>query len=108
MVLFLAIIILIFFVLLAVVYYILPIFVQHRRLQKDYRNISLLPLSSIPFVGNVHQLGEESYQFFQLLCRLSKECQDQEKGLFNLWYTLWPMVFLCSGQGLEVSKSNYF
>ena len=81
---------------------------QHRRLQKKYQNISPLPLSSVPFVGNIHQLGQQPHVFFEVLCQLSRECQDHGKGLFNLWYSLWPRIFLCSGQGLEVYKSNYF
>jgi hypothetical protein len=38
--------------------------------------------------------------------RLSKECQDQNKGVFCLWYSLWPTVILCSGKGLEVFTFN--
>jgi hypothetical protein len=33
---------------------------------------------------------------------MSKECQDQNKGIFCLWYAIWPMTFLCTSKGLEV------
>ncbi len=90
--------------LLLIVNYILPIFKQHSQLQKDYRNITLLSLSSIPFIGNLHLIDKRPHVFFQLLCRMSKLCQDQEKGIFCLWYALWPMIFLCTAKGLEVCK----
>ena len=104
----LTVIVLFLFLFLIILYYLVPILVRYRRLQKDYRNITFLPLSAIPFVGNLHQLDPRPHIFFQLICQLSKESQDQGKGLFCLWYTLWPMVFLCSGQGLEVSILNSF
>ncbi len=96
----------VFLLVLAVVYYILPVLLQHRKLQNEYRNISLLPISSIPFVGNTVQINKEPPVFFRIICQLAKQCQDQGKGLFCLWYTLWPMLFLCSGQGLEVYVSG--
>ncbi len=82
--------------------YVLPILKRHSQLRKDYENISFLPLSSIPFVGNVHQLGKQPHDFFLLLCRMSKLCQEQDKGIFCLWFSLWPMTFLCTAKGLEV------
>ena len=81
---------------------VLPILKQYSQLRKDYQNISLLPISPIPFVGNIHQFDKRTYVFFELLVRLGKECQDQGKGLFCMWYSLRPMIFLCSGKGLEV------
>jgi hypothetical protein len=50
----------------------------------------------------------------QLLCRMSKQSQDQDKGIFCLWYALWPMTFICTAKGLEVCIyisfffTNYF
>lgn len=102
------------FILLAAVYYVVPALLQHKRLVKEYRNISFLSLSSIPFVGNIHLIDKRPDVFFQFLCQLAKQAQDKNKGLFCLWYSLWPMVFICSGQGLEVylhpmiSISEYF
>lgn len=96
-------IIIIFLLLLFVfVNYILPVFKRHSQLQKDYQNISFLPLSSIPFLGNLHLIDKRPHVFYQLLCRMAKECQDQDKGIFCLWYALWPMTFLCTAKGLEV------
>lgn len=94
--------------LLIFVKYVAPILQRHRQLLKDYRNISFLPLSSIPFVGNLHQFDKRSAVFFQLLCRLTKQCQDQNQGLFCLWFGISPRLFLCSGQGLEVYLPIYF
>ncbi len=91
----------ILFILLLVGYYVVSILVQHARLQ-DYRNIPGLPISSIPFVGNLHQLGRRPEVFYQLLQRMYKKCQEQNKDLFVLWYSVWPIVFLCSGEGLKV------
>ena len=88
--------------LLLVFKHVLPILKQYSQLRKDYQNISLLPISPIPFVGNIHQFDKRTYVFFELLVRLGKECQDQGKGLFCMWYSLRPMIFLCSGKGLEV------
>jgi hypothetical protein len=104
MLLLLTIIIILFFIIS--VNYILPIFKRYSQLQKDYRNITLLPLSSIPFVGNLHHFDKQQHVVFQLVLRLSKECQDQNKGVFCLWYSLWPTVILCSGKGLEVFTFN--
>ena len=82
--------------------YVSPILKRHSQLQKDYRNISLLPLSPIPFLGNLHQFDKKTYLFYKLLLRLGKECQDQDKGVFCLWFTIRPALFLCSAKGLEV------
>jgi hypothetical protein len=98
MILLLAIII----IFLLIVKYILPILTRHSQLQKDYQNISFLPLSSIPFVGNLHLIDKRPDVFFRLLCRMSRECQNLDKGIFCLWYALWPMTFLCTAKGLEV------
>jgi hypothetical protein len=87
---------------LVIVKFILPILIRYSQLKKDYQNISPLPLSSIPFVGNVHQFDKRTYVFYELITRLAKECQDQNKGVFCLWYTIKPMIILCSGKGLEV------
>ncbi len=86
--------------------FILPLLIRHSQLQKDYRNITLLPLSSIPFIGNVHQFDKRPYVFFQLLIRLAKESQDQNKGVFCLWCGIWPTIFLCTGEGLEVREDS--
>jgi hypothetical protein len=83
--------------------FILPILTRHSQLRKEYQTISLLPVSSIPFVGNVNHLSGGPRVFFELLCRMGKECQDQNKGAFCFWFTLWPTVFLCSAKGLEVT-----
>jgi hypothetical protein len=85
-----------------IVKWILPIFKRHSQLQKDYQNISLLPVSSIPFVGNVHQFDKKTYIFYKLILQLAKQCQDQDKGLFCIWLSLSPVIFLCSAKGLEV------
>jgi hypothetical protein len=82
--------------------YVLPILKRYSQLRKDYRDISFLPISSIPFVGNLHLIDKRPPVFFQLLCRMSKICQEQDKGIFCLWYAIWPMNFLCTGKGLEV------
>jgi len=102
------------FFLLLIVKYVLPVFKRHSQLQKDYRNISFLPLSSIPLVGNLHLIDKRPHVFLQLLCRMSKQSQDQDKGIFCLWYALWPMTFVCTAKGLEVCIyisfffTNYF
>jgi hypothetical protein len=100
--------IIIIFLFLAILKFILPILIRHSQLQKDYQNISLLPLSPIPFIGNIHQFDKRQHVFFELLCRMSKECQNQDKDVFCLWYALWPMVVLCSGKGLEVYTLSIF
>jgi hypothetical protein len=82
--------------------FVLPILKKYFQLQKEYRDITLLPLASIPFLGNVHQLNNEPHVLFQLFIGLTKTCQDQNKGLLCVWYTLWPMVILFSAEGLEV------
>ncbi len=86
--------------------FILPLLIRHSQLQKDYRNITLLPLSSIPFVGNLNQFDKRPHVFLQLVFRLAKESQDQNKGVFCLWCGIWPMIFLCTGQGLEVREDS--
>ncbi len=106
MVLLLTIFVILLFIL--ILKYVLPILKRHSQLQKDYENISLLPLSSVPFVGNVHQFDKRTYIFYKLLFRLGQECQDQGKGLFCIWYTIWPMIFLCSGKGLEVHAFYFY
>ncbi|CAF1549167.1 unnamed protein product [Adineta ricciae] len=83
-----------------------PFLMRHSRLQKDYRNITLLPLSPIPFIGNAHQFDKKSYVFYGLIRRLSTECQNQGKGVFCLWSTVWPMVFLCSAEDLKTFINN--
>ena len=85
--------------------YILPILKTHSELQKDYQNITPITISSIPFVGNVDHFDRKPYMFFKFLLRLGKECQDQDKGLFCVWYSIRPMMMLCSGKGLEVLLS---
>ncbi|CAF1410201.1 unnamed protein product [Rotaria sordida] len=44
--------------------------------------------------------------FYDLLRRLSTECQNQDKGVYCLWYTVWPIIFLCSAKGLETFINN--
>jgi hypothetical protein len=88
--------------LLTVVYYIIFPLLRHKRLVKEYRNISFLPLSSIPFVGNIHLIDKRPDVFFHLIFQLAKQAHDKTNGIFCLWYSLWPMVFICSGRGLEV------
>ena len=91
-----------------IVKFLIPIFVRHSQLKKDYQNISILPCSSIPFVGNAHQLSQQPYLVCRLFQQLARECQDQDKGAFCLWFALWPMIVLCSAKGLEVSYRNTF
>jgi hypothetical protein len=100
MVLLLTIFVILLFIL--ILKYVLPILKRHSQLRKDYQNISFLPLSSIPFVGNLHKLDKQPYDFFQLLCRISKLCQEQDKGIFCIWYSLWPVTVICTAKGLEV------
>ncbi|CAF3843724.1 unnamed protein product [Rotaria sordida] len=83
-----------------------PVLLRHKQLQKDYKNISLLPLSSIPLIGNIPQFDKQHHVFFQLLCRLAKQSQDEGKGLFCIWLGITPRIFLCSGQGLESFINN--
>ncbi len=83
----------------------LPFWRRYSQLKKDYQNISLLPVSSIPFIGNILQYDKEPYLLFQLILRQIKECQDQNKGAFCFWTGFWPMIFLCSGDGLEVFEN---
>ncbi len=93
-------------ILIIIVKFVLPILIRHSQLQKDYRNISPLPLSSIPFVGNLHQFDRRIDVVFQLILRLTKGCQDQDKGVFCLWTGPKPMVILCSSKGLEVREKS--
>ena len=90
------------FLLITILYYMTNALLRQKRLIKDYRNISFLPLSSIPFIGNLHVIDKTPDGFFRLICRLAKQTQDQNNGLFCLWYSIWPMVFICTGKGLEV------
>ncbi|UJR29572.1 hypothetical protein I4U23_010789 [Adineta vaga] len=87
--------------LLTILKYIRPFLIRHSLLHNDYRDISLLPLSPIPFVGNIHQFDKRSHVFYDLIRRLSTECQSQGKGAFCLWSTVKPIVFMCSAEGLK-------
>ena len=87
---------------------ILSFLTRYVQLRKDYREISFLPFSSIPFVGNLRQINTRSDLFFRLLLRMSKECQRKDKGIFCLWYALWPVTFICSAKGLEVHPFSSF
>jgi hypothetical protein len=100
MILLLTIVIALIFILIAK--FILPLLIQNAKLKKEYRNITLLQPSSIPFIGNVHQLDTRTYMFHKLLLQLSKESQEKDIGAFCIWYSLWPAIFLCSAKGLEV------
>ncbi len=100
MILLLTIFVILLFIL--ILKYVLPILKRQSQLRKDYQNISFLPLSSIPFVGNLHKFDKQPYDFFQLLCRISKLCQEQDTGIFCLWYSLWPVTVICTAKGLEV------
>ncbi len=106
MVLLLALIAILLF--LIIVKFILPQLIRHSQLQKHYRSISPLPLSPIPFIGNLHQSDRRMYVFYELLLQLAKECQNQNKGVFCIWSAMRPVIFLCSGQGLEVYTFSIF
>jgi hypothetical protein len=93
-------------ILIVIIKFVLPILIRHSQLQKEYRNITLLPLSSIPFMGNLHQFDKRPHVFFQSLLRQAKESQDQNKGVFCLWCGIWPTIFLCTGEGLEVREDS--
>jgi hypothetical protein len=93
---------------LFIAYYLVPILVRHVKLRRDYRTIPTLPISLIPFVGNLHQFDKRQYVFSRLLLQMAKECQQQDKGIFCLWYSLRPMIFLCTGRSLEVSVHSTF
>ncbi len=95
-------VLLIFFV---IVKFGLPFFRRYLQLKKDYQNISLLPVSSIPFIGNLLQYDKDPHLLFQLILRQIKECQDQNKGAFCFWTVFWPVILLCSGDGLEVFEN---
>jgi hypothetical protein len=99
--------------LIVIVAFMIPKLIRLLQLHKDYRNISFLPISPILFIGNMHVIDMRPHAFFQLMCRMSKECQDQGKGIFCFWYTVWPNLFLCSAKGLEVttfyiSQQNFY
>lgn len=85
---------------IVIVKFILPILKRYFQLKREYRDITILP--TIPFLGNIHQLNGAPHHLYQLVIRLSKACQHQNKGLYCIWYLLWPMVVICSGDGLEV------
>lgn len=101
------IVILVALLLILIFKYISPYWKQYLKLNRDYQNISLLPISPIPFIGNIHQFDKRTYMFFKLLTHLSRECQEQGKGLYCVWYSIHPMIFLCSGKGLEVLGSYH-
>ena len=88
--------------------YILPVWRRYVQLRKDYKDITPLPVSRIPFIGNLYYTAIEPHLALQLSCELSKACQEQDKGLFCLWYSIWPLVIICSGRGLEVSILHLF
>ncbi|CAF2784064.1 unnamed protein product [Rotaria sp. Silwood2] len=40
---------------------------------------------------------------------MARECQQQQqqgKGIFCLWYSLWPMIFACTGESLATFINN--
>jgi hypothetical protein len=94
--------ILVAILLILIVKWVLPIFKRHSQLQKDYENISPLSISPIPFVGNLHHFDKQTHIFYKQVLEWAKQCQDEDKGLFCIWYALVPIVFTCSGKGLEV------
>jgi hypothetical protein len=95
-------------ILIVIVKFISPILIRHSQLQKDYQNITLLPLSSIPFIGNLHFIDKRSHIVSQLFLRLAKECQEQNKGVYCFWFGLRPTIILCSEKGLEVFHNFIF
>ena len=90
-----------------IVYYLVPIFVKRQKLGRDYQNIPSLPLSRIPLVGNLHQFDKRQHLFSRLLLQMAVECQQQGKGIFCLWYSIWPMIFACTGESLAVRMFQY-
>ena len=90
------------FPVLLILYYIISALQRYKHLVKDYQNITFLSLSKIPIIGNVHHFDKRPHLVFNLICRLAKQAQDQNKGLFCLWIGMTPRLFLCSGEGLEV------
>ena len=94
-------------ILVFIIYYLVPIFVQCKKLRRDYQNIPSLPLSRIPFVGNLHQFDSRQHVFSRLLLQMAAECQQQGKGLFCLWYSIWPMIFACTGHSLAVRVFHF-
>ena len=89
-------------IIIFIAYYLVPILVKRQKLGRDYQNIPSLPLSRIPLVGNIHQLDKRQHVFSRLLLQMAKECQQQGKGIFCLWYSFKPMIFACTGQSLAV------
>ena len=83
-------------------YYMVAMLVKRQKLGRDYQNIPSLPLTRIPLVGNLHQFDKRQHVFSHLLLQMATGCQQQGKGLFCLWYSLWPMIFACTGQSLAV------
>ncbi|CAF5134857.1 unnamed protein product [Rotaria magnacalcarata] len=76
-------------------------------LRRDYRNITSLPISRIPFVGNIHQFDKRSHVFSSLIVRMAQlSQQQQQQDCFCLWYSLWPMIFACTGQNLATFINN--
>ena len=97
------IVIIVILLLLLTVKFVVSILLRYSQLSKDYRDISLLPLSPIPCVGNLHLIDKRQYMFYRLIFQLAQECQNQDKGVYCIWLAWSPLVFLCSGKGLEVS-----
>ncbi|CAF1047671.1 unnamed protein product [Rotaria sordida] len=93
---------------LFVIYYLVPIWIKYTKLRRDYRNIPSLPISRIPFVGNIHQFDQRQHVFSRLLMNMARECQKEQQGtgLFCLWYSLWPMIFACTGETLATFINN--
>ncbi len=89
--------------LLVLGHFLLPLLLRYARLRRDYRTIPGLPLSPIPFIGNLHQCDSKIDVFYRFLQRMAKQCQEQNEGIFVLWYSLWPVLIVCSGDGLEVN-----
>ena len=94
--------ILVAILLILIVKWVLPILKRHSQLQKDYQNISPLSLSPIPFAGNLHHFDKETHIFYKQVLQWAKQCQEEDKGIFCIWYTVVPIIFICSAKGLEV------
>ncbi|CAF4720542.1 unnamed protein product [Rotaria sp. Silwood1] len=62
--------------------------VKYTKLRQDYHKIPSLPISPIPFIGNIHQFDKRQDVFSRLLMVMARECQQQQqqqaKGLFCL------------------------
>ncbi|CAF4083424.1 unnamed protein product [Rotaria sordida] len=65
---------------LFVIYYLVPIWIKYTKLRRDYRNIPSLPISRIPFVGNIHQFDQRQHVFSRLLMNMARECQKEQQG----------------------------